>query len=185
MKINPEQRPEYKIEESIINNYQSLGYKNIHPPIRRVLLYRHAGVVDLALLPKRHKHKLVLVEAKHFANVEAGEKVIGQLLKYYSFALRLGDNGLRLLREFAETKTEIARSVKKTTPQQLCGGIYRDLAMHQMELGRKIKPQEIKLFVAVDGEVEKSLHEIVSTLRTHHKLNIGIIRVRKNTIRFM
>lgn len=180
--MKPEHRPEYKIEEMVINNYHSLGYKSIYPPIRRMLLYRHAGLVDLVFLPKNHQHKLVLVEAKHFTNAEAGEKVIGQLLKYYSFALRVGENGLRLMREFSEANTKIACSPKKITPQQICGGVVRELAMPQMELGRKIKPQEIGLYVAVDGEVERSLLEIINVMRTHHKLNIGVIQVKKTTI---
>jgi hypothetical protein len=77
MKVKPEQRPEYKIEEAVIMNHRALGYADIYPPVRRVLLNRGAGFIDLVLLPKAHQHRLVLVEAKHSANDEAGEKVIG------------------------------------------------------------------------------------------------------------
>jgi len=177
MKINPEESSEYKIEDAVIANHKLLGYNLIYPPVRRVLLYRGAGVVDLVLLPKKNKHRLVLVEAKHSANAESGEKVIGQLLKYYAFALSLGENGLNLLTKFAKTNVVLARGVTKITPQALCGGIHRNQAMPQMEAGRRLRSEEIGLFVAVDNTVESSLTKIVFALRKYHRLNIGVIQV--------
>jgi hypothetical protein len=177
MIFNPEGRAEYRIEEAVLSNYQKLGYSSIYPPVRRVLLYRGAGVVDLVLLPKKNTHRLVLVEAKHSANAESGEKVIGQLLKYYAYALSLGENGLNLLTKFAKTNVVLARGVTKITPQALCGGIHRDLAMPQMEAGRPLQSEEIGLFVAVDNMVEQSLKKIVAALWDYHRLKIGIIQV--------
>ena len=174
---NPEESPEYKIEEAVIISHKDLGYDIIYPPIRRVLLYRWAGIVDLILLPKEHKHRLVLIEAKHSANAESGEKVIGQLLKYYAYALRLGENGLNLLANFSETNTTLARGVTKITPQKLSGGLHRNQAMPEMEKGEHLRPEEIGLFVAVNHEPESSLLEIVNVLKKYHKLDIGIIQV--------
>ena len=182
MKIKPEQSPEYKIEEAVILNHKKLGYELIYPPIRRVLFYRGSGFIDLVLLPKKNKQRLVLVEAKHSTNAESGEKVVGQLLKYYAYALTLGENGLNLLTNFAENNIETAYGVTKITPQKLCGGSHRDEAMPQMIAGRRLRSEEIGLFVAVDGKVEPSLSLIVSTLREQHKLSIGIIQVSDDSI---
>lgn len=184
MKIPPEQRPEYKIENAVINDYQVLGYRSIHPPIRRIILNRYAGLVDLILLPKNHKHKIVLIEAKHFSNDEAGEKVVGQLLKYYSFATFLGQSGIEQLRKFAEEHEDIAFDIKKKFPQQLWK-VKRDEAFPKMEQGERIKPDEIGLFIAVDGDPERSLMQIVATLKETHKLNIGILRVKNNKIELL
>lgn len=173
---NPQESREYKIEEAVIINYKALGYKKIYHPMRRVLLYRWSGIVDLILLPKDHKHRLVLVEAKHSANAEAGEKVIGQLLKYYAYALRIGEEGLNHLINFAETEPEEARKATKITPQRLTKQ-HRNQAMPEMEKGKHLRPEEIGLFVAVNHEPESSLLEIVSILKKYHKLNIGIIQV--------
>ena len=182
MKINPEDRAEYKIEEAVLTNYQKLDYSSIYPPVRRVLLFRGAGVVDLVLLPKKSKHRLVLIEAKHAINAESGEKVIGQLLKYYSYALTIGIKGLNRLRNFAENESVLAHSATKITFQRICGRLHRDNALPLMQEGRCLRPNEIGLFVAVDGKVEPSLLLIVSTLKKHHGLNIGVIQVSDSTI---
>ncbi len=182
MKITSEQHPEYKIEEAVIRNHEKLGYGLIYPPIRRVLFYRGSGFVDLVLLPKENKHRLVLVEAKHSTNAESGEKVIGQLLKYYAYALSLGENSLSLLANFAENNIKVAYGTTKITPQKLCGGLHRDEAMPQMIEGKRLQSEEIGLFVAIDGKVEASLSLIVSTLREQHNLSIGIIQVSDDTI---
>jgi hypothetical protein len=175
---NPENSPEYKIEEAVMNNHQLLGYKKIYNPIRRVLLYRGAGIVDLVLLPRESKHRLVLVEAKHSSNPESGEKVIGQLLKYYSYALNFGENAIELLINFSEKNPVLARGIKRVTPQQLSGGKHRNYAMPEMLKGKQfLQPDEIGLFVAIDNKIEPSLSMIVSKLRRHHNLNIGIIQV--------
>lgn len=186
MKTPSEQRAEYKIEEAVINNFQVLGYRNIYPPIRRVQMLDHSsGVVDLMLLPKDHQHRLVLVEAKHSSNAEAGEKVIGQLLKYYVHGLEIGANGLRQLQGFSEKDPELARKATVIRPQRLFGGVHRSLAFPEMKKGTLILPKEIGLYIAVDGEIEKSLERIVSILRTHHNLNIGVIQVVGNTIQLL
>ena len=54
--------------------------------------------------------------------------------------------------------------------------------MPQMIAGRRLRSEEIGLFVAVDGKVEPSLSIIVSTLREQHKLSIGIIQVSDDSI---
>ena len=182
MKFRPEDRAEYQIEEAVMVNYHRLGYNLIYPPVRRVLLYCGAGIVDLVLLPKRNKHRLVLIEAKHSINVESGEKVIGQLLKYYAYALTIGLKGLGRLKNFAENNPVLAHSATKITFQMLCGGVHRDQALPLMGEGRFLRPDEIGLFVAVDGKVESSLSLIVSTLRQYHGLNIGVIQVSDGTI---
>ena len=180
--INPEDRPEYQIEQAVILNYHKLGYSQIHPPVRRVVLYRGAGIVDLVLLPKKSKHKLVLVEAKQHRNNESGEKVIGQLLKYYAYALTIGMKRLDRLKDFADNNPLEAQGAAKISFQKLCGGIYRDDALPLMTQGRRLRPDEIRLFVAVDGQVEESLSLIVKTLRDYHGLNIRVIQVLDGTI---
>ena len=182
MKIIPEDRAEYKIEEAVLINYHKLGYNRIHPPVRRVVLYRGAGIVDLVLLPKNNKHRLVLIEAKHSINAESGEKVVGQLLKYYAYALTIGLKGLSRLKDFAENYPVMAHSATKITFQMLCGGIHRDKALPLMGEGRLLRPDEIGLYVAVDGKFEPSLSLIVSTLWQHHGLKIGMIQVSNGTI---
>jgi hypothetical protein len=182
MMIDPEDRAEYKIEEAVLVNYQKLGYSSIYPPVRRVLLSRGAGVVDLVLLPKESRHRLVLIEAKHAINAESGEKVVGQLLKYYSYALTIGIKGLDRLRNFAENESVLAHSTTKITFQRICGRLHRDDALPLMQEGRCLRSNEIRLFVAVDGKVEPSLLLIASTLREHHNLDIGVIQVLDNTI---
>jgi hypothetical protein len=51
-----------------------------------------------------------------------------------------------------------------------------------MQAGERIRPEEIGLYVAVDGDVEPSLSLIVSTLRSHHRLNIGVIQVARDSM---
>ncbi len=44
--------------------------------------------------------------------------------------------------------------------------------------GRPLLPNEIALYVAMDGEPSDSLKRILTVLSVHHGLNIGVIRVR-------
>ena len=174
--------PEFLIEDAVIKNYEKLGYTLIFRPIRRVSLIRGCGIVDLVLFPKDHKHKIALIEAKHLKNPEATGKVVGQLLRYYAHVLMMGSDGLKRITDYAENNPEVSLSKGRTTFQKMCGGINRKRATPIIMQGEKLRPEEIGLYIAIDGDAKQSLLHITSVLKEHHNLSIGVIQVIENNI---
>jgi len=80
------------IEDKVIRNRAQPGYGD-SVFIRRYRMGRGYGVVDVALLPLKGPHRLVLIEAKQSVTQDVTSKVIGQLLMYYAGALCVGARG--------------------------------------------------------------------------------------------
>lgn len=124
---------------------------------------------------------MVLFEAKLATASDARYKVVGQILSYYGAALELGENGIAYLRKYAGddagAAAETLKSVKKYTSVSPPAEGWK-----AMREGTKLGPEEIKLFVALDGDPPHSLRLALDVLKNHHGLNIGLIVVRDGTI---
>jgi hypothetical protein len=115
------------IEEAIMRSPEALGYPNALA-IRNIRLStnRNAGRLDVLLLPGSGPHKLVLVETKVSKAKDADGRCIGQLLKYFSFALHIGAGGRERLLRYAIEHPDEARRERPTTPKKILG-IRREL----------------------------------------------------------
>jgi len=165
------------IENNVIRNRGQFGCAD-SVYIRRCLVGRGFGIVDVMLLPLRGPHRVVLIEAKKASSMDASSKVIGQLLLYYVGALHLGLQGLRNLRKFAAEHVRSARSTKPKLLKTLTGGISPpDAAWQEMQKGRKLKPKQIRLYIALDALPPAGLVSALTVLASEHSLNIGVVSV--------
>lgn len=140
------------------------------------------GLVDLVLLPQYGAVRLVLIEAKASLAPDAASKVVGQLLMYYGGALMLGSDGLQRLREFATRYPERATGRSKVSPKALtCGLTPPQEAWNAMYSGTRLKPDQVQLFIGLDGEPHRALEPTLRALR-RHGLNIGYCLVRNGAI---
>jgi hypothetical protein len=170
------------IENNVMRNRSQMGYGD-SLYVRRCRVGRDFGIVDLMLLPLRGPHRLVLVEAKRFTSADAPSKVIGQLLLYYTGALHLGSRGVRHLKQFASTQETRARSTSRTSLKTLTGGISPpEDAWAEMQKGRKLKPKQIGLYIALDAPPANSLKSALTVLDSEHSLSIGVVTVEKKDI---
>ena len=169
--------PERFIENNVVRNRAQLGYCD-SVVICRSRVGRGFGVVDVVLLPLHGFHRLVLVEAKQGTAADATSKVVGQLLIYYAGALRLGTKGLRLMHGFASECARFARSARPKSLKMLSGGVSPpEAAWKELQKGRKLRPEQIALCVALDGEPSTALKSALEALAQHHKLNIKVVSV--------
>jgi hypothetical protein len=127
------------IENAVIRNPGAIGFPDADL-IRNVRVGRRFGRVDVLLLPRSGQIKVVLVEAKRTVAADAASKVLGQLLMYYSGAMRIGESGLECYRNFARTRARDARSRRPVTGVALTGGMRVPEAWRHMESGEKLKP---------------------------------------------
>jgi hypothetical protein len=173
---------EAAIEAAIMAQPELLGFPGALA-IRRCRVAQPCGLVDLILLPPAGPTRLVLVEANASSAPDAAAKVIGQLLMYYAGALMLGEEGLAMLRSFARDNPERACSTSKISPKAVTGGLSPgDLAWDAMYRGTKLRPDEIALFVAFDGEPHRAFVPTLQALAGHHGLPIGYCVVHNGSI---
>ena len=132
--------------------------------IRNVRFHPLSGRVDVMLLPVGGRRKVVLVEAKHFGAVDAADKVVGQILKYYAWAMKLGAQGIELLRRYAGQHPEAARGIVATTPSKLCDGATTDEAWRKLKAGTRVQPEDVSLVIGVDGDVGPTLLRVTLVL---------------------
>ncbi len=168
-------RRERAIENKVLNNPKCLG-------LGRVDLIRHArvaprsGTVDIMAFPRRGPVRLALIEAKRSIAADSASKVIGQLLMYYSGALTLGADGLELLSNYARQQTATRTKRSWVSPKQVTGGVTPpSAAWRVLQSGRKLRPRELALFVALDAEPRESLATVLAVLRRHHGLDVRVI----------
>ena len=155
------------IEDRIIRDRGVLGYPGADV-IRRCRVGRYVGVVDLVLIPSEGPRRLVLVEVKGGNNVEGHAKVIGQLLLYFTGALKIGTNGLDLMRDFARARSEVALRESMTSLKMLSGGVMPpDAAWAALRAGERIAPDQIHLCIGLDREPSSQLQETVALVRGH------------------
>ena len=174
---------ETAIEDAIIARPDILGFAGANA-IRNFRLADNSGAVDVVLFPQHGSIRLVLVEAKVSTAVDAGSKVIGQMLMYYVGALQLGLDGIELLRQFSSKFQDEALNTKRKSPQKVLlsvlGNRYPNLdAMKLLTKGTRLKPKEIALFIAIDDQPRKTLQPLLQVLRKFHNIHIGLIVVPK------
>lgn len=165
------------IENNVVRNRSQLGYGD-SLYIRRCRAGRGYGIVDVMILPLRGPHRVVLVEAKLVNSVDVYAKVTGQLLLYYAGVLQIGARGIRMLRNFASMYPTHARSTKPKLLKTLSGGISPpDEAWREFQKGRKIRPDQVGLFIAVNGAPPFGLKSSLEVLGKNHGLKIGVVSV--------
>ncbi len=152
--------------------------------IRNCRIALPSGAVDVVLLPKSGPIKLVLVEAKVSSAADAGSKVIGQLLMYYAGALMLGAEGLQRLKTFAEKSPDVARQTARISPKKLTDGMYSspEDAWEALYQGKKLEPEEIRLFIALNGKPHRALEPTLAALKQHHRIAIELIFVMNGKV---
>lgn len=149
------------------------------------------GKVDVLVLPSdSSKLKLVIIEAKATSNKEWTDKVLGQLLKYYSHALKLGTESLSILRSFATNRPEDAKSIRLKTPVRLCQDRAKteEEAIAFLRRGDRILPNEIALIVACDAKDEteaRVLLDIQECLRKFHNFEFRLVAANDAGIRYL
>jgi hypothetical protein len=167
------QSREAVIEEAIMASPEKLGFPGALP-IRRCRVAERCGTVDLMLLPRSGPVRLVLVEAKATRAPDAASKVVGQLLMYYAGALMLGARGLQMLESLAVRHADYARSLNRVTPKRLTGGLSPPTrAWQELYTGTKLRPDELRLFVAFDGQPHEAFAATLATLWEHHRVPLG------------
>ena len=169
------------IEDAILDNPGALGYPDALA-IRHCRIGQPSGLVDIVLLPRFGHVDLVLVEAKATAAPDAASKVIGQLLMYYAGALSFGQNGLALLRRFAEGHPIEAQGHKKISPKRLTGLTPATAAWKVLQDGPPLSPERIQLYVAFDQQPHAAFIDVVRVLRERHELHIGYCVVQKGRV---
>lgn len=169
------------IEEAIMAHPEQLGFPGALA-IRNWRVSPTSGRLDVGLLPLDGSVQLVLVEAKAAAAPDAASKVIGQLLMYYAGALLLGTEGVAAIREFISRFPEEARSNSKKSQVRLGGASPSAKGWEALTRGARLRPDQLRMFVALDSDPHHALEPLQSTLFKHHGLAIGLVVVRDGRI---
>lgn len=165
------------IENNVIRNRPALGVTG-QAFIRRCRAGRGYGIVDLLFLPDEGPNDVVLVEAKRASSADAMAKVVGQLLLYGAGFSRFGSDGLKLLRQFAESNPIASRSLKPKLLKSLSGGITPpDAAWAAMQGGERVQSGKIALWIALDARPPIGLKDVVSMVANARSVQIGIVSV--------
>ncbi|MGZ5742984.1 MAG: hypothetical protein ACXWIE_18375 [Burkholderiales bacterium] len=166
---------ERQIEDAVIGHPEVLGFPGASA-IRNVRVAWGFGTIDVMLFPRSGPTKLVLVEAKHASASDAISKVVGQLVMYYAGALDIGSTGLACYRRYAEEHPERALSTGYISPKQLTSGVSPPLAAWKvMHSGEKLRPEEVRLFIALNAPPHKALQSAIAVLSQSFGLNIGLL----------
>lgn len=172
---------EVLIENAIIANPGKLGFPGALA-IRRCRVAEPCGLIDLVLLPATGPTRLVLIEAKASSSRDSASKVVGQLLMYYGGALMLGSDGLQFLREFATQYAEKATGKTKVSAKALTGGLTPpSKAWEAMYNGARVAPDEIQLFIGLDGEPHRAFEHTLQAL-SRHGLKVGYCIVKNGKL---
>ena len=102
---------------------------------------------------------------------------------YYAGALSFGQNGLALLRRFAEDESEEAKGEKRISPKRLTGGLTPAAsAWKVLQDGPPLSPERIQLYVAFDQQPHAAFIDVVRVLRERHELHIGYCVVQNGRV---
>jgi hypothetical protein len=150
--------------------------------LRRCGMGRGFGAIDLVLLPKNGRRRVILVEAKRVSSADATSKVVGQLLMYYAAALAIGHHGVRRLHRYCEVHAVAAKSTKMKSLQALAGGVRgSENAARLIRHGRRLRPDEIGLCLVLDKKPRATLLSLTKALR-QHGLKIDILVAKSNGV---
>ena len=149
---------EIVIEDAIMQSPEVLGYPDALA-IRHIRFdtNKKSGKLDLLLLPSSGSRKVVLIECKRSNAPDADRKCIGQLLKYWAFALQLGDEGVTRLTNYAIHHSNDSQCTALTTPKKILNVTKEPTEDNPLRNGQKLQPEEIGLFIAIDGEPHVAL----------------------------
>ena len=169
------------IEEAVMARPERLGFPGALA-IRNWRVSPTSGRLDVGLLPRVGPVQLVLVEAKAATAVDAASKVVGQLLMYYAGALLLGTEGLAAIRDFVSRYPEEARSNSKKSQVRLSGVSPSAKAWQALSGGQRLRPDQLRMFVALDSDPHHAFEPLQSALYEHHGMAIGLVVVRNGEI---
>jgi hypothetical protein len=165
------------IEDAILKDRSNLGFSGALA-IRNCRLGENSGAVDVLLLPRGGPVRVVLIEAKVSTAADAASKVIGQLLMYYAGALSIGSHGWESIREFAQDSKKKPEALSRVSLKSVSGGVSPpDKAWKALAKGPKLRPEQVRLYVAMNGEPHRAFIHLYRMLRRHHGIIIGLIRV--------
>ena len=148
----------------------------------RIHPFKFSGLVDVILLPETGTHKIALVECKVFNARDAGDKSVGQLLKYLTFGLKLGNDTLLAIRDYATNNRQVAQSIDRITPKQMMNVTLESKCVESWPNGGTLSPSEIGLYIALDGPAPPQLELITETMRDYCGLNVGIVVVEEDRL---
>jgi len=139
-----------------------------------------SGFVDLVLFPSQ-RTKVVLVEAKRAADGRAAADVIGQLLKYYTHALNLGQAGVERMRNLASDLSHgrVLRS-RQVSLKSLFNAKSSVSAQEEAAAGDQLHPADIELIVALDDDAPKFQPRLIAsseTLSRWHYIPLSVVIV--------
>lgn len=175
---------ESQLERRVIKHLAALDCPEDTPYLRRSTMGKGFGAVDLLLLPRKGRRRLILVEAKRLQSADATCKVVGQLLMYYSAALRFGRPGIEKLHEFIEKQPAKAKSTTLKSLQALVGGDHGSgSAARILERGTRLAPRQIGLYIVMDKEPKATLLVLIRALERHHKLKIAVLVASQRPVR--
>jgi hypothetical protein len=98
-------------------------------------------------------------------------------------ALEFGIEGFCALCDFANKYPERAQSTSWVSPKMLTRGLTPPLkAFEALKRGRRLTPNQIRLFVAIGGHAHRALEPTLDVLRRHHNLHIGLVLVESGEI---
>jgi hypothetical protein len=168
------------IEDCVIANCAELGIPDaVH--IRRPTIGLGFGSADLLLISPKSPNRLVIVEAKRTKAPDADAKVIGQILLYRTAAHHFSLSGVKLMRQYATAHPSQANSTNPTTLKMMSGGVLkRTDAWKKLCAGRKLNPDHISLFIALDGPPSMKLQCTLEMLRVQYELSIGVVTVTES-----
>jgi hypothetical protein len=167
---------ERRIERRLIAAQDKWGFRNA-AVIRRCSVGRGFGIIDMVLLPRTGRYKLVLVEAKRSLAPDAAGKVVGQLLLYHSQLSRLGTEGLEMMRAYCARHASRARGVRRKSLQAIAGVRPADRAWRRLRKGRPLSARQIALYIALEAEASSSLKSLLKSLSRSYGLKIRVVTV--------
>ena len=166
---------EWPIEEAICAHPEDLNSGYAGALAIREFNFRGVGFPDVLLLPQSGPHRLVIVEAKRSTSLDASTgQVVDQLLNYFKACLLFGSKGLSLLAEFIKQEPSRAHDKNHVRPKELVtDGTKSPQVYSRMFEGEALSPEEIGLFIALDGPPSDRLRHAIATARGERNVDIG------------
>jgi hypothetical protein len=179
---------EDRVVDAVVKNLSWLGYAGAQCIREGQLL---GGSPDLILLPQKgreNKKRLVLIEAEGERDAAEGAEAVGQLLKYYAYALKIGEQGLSLLAKRAELHADYFASKQHKSRADLTGAKNQEEAEKLLRDGDVIKPSEIALVLAfrtIKPKLAERLDVTTTALKEKHQLEIVVIEANERGVKHL
>lgn len=164
------------ITDLVLQHPEQLGYDPASPCVKAFKWGDAAGISDAVIFPKTGPH-IAIIEVKRAVSDEANALVVGQVLKYYARALRMGSDGIADLLDALRQRG--AGLYDACSPKSLWGCSESDADL-RCAAGRRLTPDDIALHIVVDDAPQRMQLRLVRTcytLRRHHQLTIRVWRL--------